>query len=603
MVADGVDPPEGVALRPLLAVRGIGPPAAVVSLAEWVAWRWAGPLPRLLRTASPPTVVRALPSSPERAAPRGRDAGRTEVGTGDPVAALADEALSTPVPSVARLAPAFDAFALVDAACRRVTDGLGAGGALVLVPERREAEELAGRLRRVGHRVALLPEQWALARAGGVVAVGTRGAAFAPLPELALAVVLDAHDEAYHEERSPTWSAWEVVVERARRESVPCALVSPCPTLDLLAAGRLVTATRAEERAGWPSVEVADRRRDDPRTGLYGPRLVDLVRWGVAAPGRRVLCVLNRTGGARLLACGACGELARCPRCGAALSQRSPGSAGDGGAVLACARCGLEQPAVCRACSSTRLRVLRVGVNRAGQELEALVGAPVAVVSTEQDARGAPSTSSELQAAVVVGTEAVLHRLWRADAVAFLDFDAELLAPRLRAGEAALALLARAARVVGAPGAQSTPSTPGALRGQRALGRLLVQTRQPEHPVVRAAVSADPGLLAAAEDPVRRELGLPPIRAQALVSGAAADAYGRALAEAAEPGTEVRGPTDGTWSVLAPDHTALADLLARVPRPPGRMPRRGRSPPGVRAYDVAWGKRRKNRRQPCRSSP
>ena len=45
------------------------------------------------------------------------------------------------------------------------------------------------------------------------------------------AVGLDAHDEAYHEERAPTWAAWAVVVERARREGVPCVLISPCPTL------------------------------------------------------------------------------------------------------------------------------------------------------------------------------------------------------------------------------------------------------------------------------------------------------------------------------------------------------------------------------------
>jgi primosomal protein N' (replication factor Y) len=84
-------------------------------------------------------------------------------------------------------------------------------------------------------------------------------------------------------------------------------------------------------------------------------------------------------------------------------------------------------------------------------------------------------------------------------------------------------------------------------------------------------VSADPGVLAGAEEPVRRELGLPPYRAQALVSGPMADAYGRALADAAGLGIEVRGPSDGAWSVLAPDPAVLADLLAAVPRPPGRL--------------------------------
>src|SRR5579884_2085742 len=162
-------------------------------------------------------------------------------------------------------------------------------------------EEIREIYRQVTHsqRMALLPEQWASARAGGVVALGTRAAAFAPLPALGAAVVLDAHDEAYHEERAPTWSAWEVVAERARRDGAPCLLVRACPTLDLLEAGRLVAGPREAERAGWPPVEVVDRRGEDPRRGLYSSRLVDLVRWAAGAPGRRVLCVLNRTGRAR----------------------------------------------------------------------------------------------------------------------------------------------------------------------------------------------------------------------------------------------------------------------------------------------------------------
>ena len=76
-----------------------------------------------------------------------------------------------------------------------------------------------------------------------------------------------------------------------------------------------------------------------------------------------------------------------------------------------------------------------------------------------------------------VGTEAVLHRVTEADAVAFLDFDQELLAPRYRAVEEALALLARAARLVG---------------GRRPGARVLVQTRVPNHEVLDAALTPIP---------------------------------------------------------------------------------------------------------------
>jgi primosomal protein N' len=99
----------------------------------------------------------------------------------------------------------------------------------------------------------------------------------------------------------------------------------------------------------------------------------------------------------------------------------------------------------------------------------------------------------------------------------------------------------------------------------------MVQTRLPRHDVLVAAVSADPGVVARADDGVRRALGLPPNGALAGVSGEVADTYGSALKQAAAPGTSVSGPVDGVWSVRAPDHRVLCDLLASVVRPSGRL--------------------------------
>ena len=69
VVEDRVDPVAGVEAKPLAASSGMGPPASVVSLAEWAAWRWAGPLSSFLGTASPSRVVRrpvARPDDPDR---------------------------------------------------------------------------------------------------------------------------------------------------------------------------------------------------------------------------------------------------------------------------------------------------------------------------------------------------------------------------------------------------------------------------------------------------------------------------------------------------------------------------------------------------------
>ena len=159
----------------------------------------------------------------------------------------------------------------------------------------------------------------------------------------------------------------------------------------------------------------------------------------------------------------------------------------------------------------------------------------------------------------MVGTEAVLQRIDRADVVAFLDLDQELLAPRYRAAEQALALVARAARVVAASAA------PGA----RAAGRLLLQTRLPDHEVVQAAVRADVGPVAEAEQARRALLRFPPDTAMAEVSGPAAPAFIELLGAPID--VEVVEAGAGRWWLRAPDHQTLCDALAATRRPPGRL--------------------------------
>jgi primosomal protein N' (replication factor Y) len=518
LVALDVEPPPGVALRPLARWSGRGPDAGLIDLAGWAAWRWAGRPASFLRTASPERVVAELPPpAPAR---------RPALGTPGAAGRLATDALRHPC-SVVRLPPAADPSGVALAAAAR-------GHALVLCPTGAQAGAVADRLAQAGVAVARHPRGWAQGAAGATV-VGTRAAAWAPVAELAAVVVIDEHDEAHQQEQAPTWHARDVASERARRAGVPCVLVSPTPSLEALGWGRLITASRSDERAGWPVVDVVDMRRQDPRTGLLPPPLVRILRGD-----RRVVCVLNRTGRARLLACAACGELARCERCDANVSQPSDHE-------LVCARCGAVRPVVCLACGAGRLKALRQGVTRVRDEIEALVGEPVAEVTGASGGRPARTR-------VVVGTEATLHQVPRADVVAFLDFDQELLAPRYRAAEQALGLLVRAARLVG---------------GKAGDGRLVVQTFLPRHEVVQAALHGDPTRVSEAEAARRALLSYPPAAALAEVSGPAAPAFVDGLD--APPGVEVLGPSDGRWLVRAPDHVTLCDALAAAPRPPGRL--------------------------------
>jgi primosomal protein N' (replication factor Y) len=528
------DPEPGVVLRRLAKVSGRGPSAELLDLAEWAAWRWAGRRTHLLRTATPPGVVRSLVSL----APPAPAAGPSSAGI-----QIVDPSLARALTldrGVLRWPPGADRYALVRAAAG--SDGHGPGQMLVLCPSVDEAWALGRRLRRDGVATAVITGdrgsgatgEWIHAASGRArVVVGSRSAAWAPAPDLTRVVVLDEHDEAYQQEAAPTWHARDVVMERAERAGVACLLVSPCPTLEALAWGELVTVDRSRERAGWSRLEVVDQRDLDPALGpLFSPRLVDLVR-----SDGRVLCVLNRTGRARLLACVACTTLARCEVCDAAVSLvDASGGVGD---ELVCGRCDTRRPVVCLACGAH------------GFKQAALAGETVGEVT----ASTAPDDPVLTEVRLLVGTEALLHRVARADSVAFLDYDQELLSLRYRAAEQALGLLARAARLV--------------RRGGTDRGRVLVQTRSPDHPALMAARHADPDRLVRSELPLRVTLGLPPSVALAVVSGQVAPELMGAFGTPG--GVSIQGPVDGAWRLRAADHRVLCDALAATARPPGRV--------------------------------
>ncbi len=521
------EPATGVSveqLKPILKVTGAGPPAELIELAEWASVRWAA------RRIRPFLVV----ASPPRAITGSRLATRSGRVAGGPTSPATTSLLAAGG-GVLRLPPRSDQMPALLSAARYAS--AGGGSLLVIAPNQSQVALLAVRLARAGSSVAKLPDDWAAARAGVDVVIGSRSAAWAPCGGLAAIVVLDEHDEALQEERAPTWHARDVAVERARRAGVPVVLVSPTPTLTAIvehsAAGGLVHPDRRRERAGWPTVTVVDRRDEDPwKRSLITSPLIDRLR----DTSKQVICVSNITGRARVLACRNCRELARCERCDAAVGLDDDGR-------LGCRRCGAYRPAVCLACGRSAFANLRPGVTRLREELEGAANRPVDLVTGATD----PSEhgrSGHRRADVLVGTEAVLHRAVTADVVAFLEFDSELLAPRFRAGEHAMALLVRAARL--AP-------------------ELLIQTFTPDHEVIRAAVAGDPSIVAYGERERRELLSLPPFGALARVSGDGADEFVSALGDAGL----VVGRGAGHHLVRGPDWMTLGQLLNATVRPPG----------------------------------
>ena len=316
VVADGAPSLEGVDVLPLKSWLGWGPPAragrperlGVVALGRPAVVLLAGGVPAGRRPGPPRAAD--VPGDPSlRATPApavGWEASWAAEGT-----------------AMVRLPPTADLIDLVLTVLGRASANRGAGTVLVLVPSTGWATRLSARLVRRGYPVA---GTWEEARAGWPVVVGSRAAAWAPLPHLAAAVVLDAHDAAYREESAPTYSAVDVVMERARRAGVPCVLASPIPPVSMAALTGLPTLSCLDDPGASRLAGPSSRSIGEAPTPARACSLTSSSAWPgpsstmVTGPARGPLvCVYNRTGGARLLACRHCGELARCDRCGAAV--------------------------------------------------------------------------------------------------------------------------------------------------------------------------------------------------------------------------------------------------------------------------------------------
>ncbi len=496
---------------------GLGPPADMLALLEWAARRWVAPLSRFLLAASPPVVVSEVVQAP-------------------PARALDSEILAPTVelaPGVVVVSPTQDPLGLVLHAYQSTL--ARPGSLLVLVPTDAWAQRLRGRLEQRGCAVAQGEREWARMRAGWPVIVGSRGAALAPTPHVRAAVIVDADDEAYRSQSSPTWDAMTMLRERCRRDDAPLWLTSVAPSPDLLVLGPCVE--WGDVAGGWPRVEVLDRREGDPHDGVLTRTTLEEAHRALNREEQvAVVVVLQRLGHGRLYACRRCGELARCGVC-----RQAEVEWGD---ELACQDRHEPRANFCRFCAATNLRKVRVGVSTLARDVAAQLSQRVNEVTA--------ASQTTIDARVVVGTEAVFSRVRRTSLVVFVDFDQYLLAPRESARRHALTAVAKAGRLVGSR--------------REGRGVVMVQTRRHDE-VIEALTRGDVRGVVEDDASTARILGLGPYGAHARASGEAAEEFVAALNSDEVTVRHV----EGAFDLRSGDIDTLTRVLRATPRPSGRL--------------------------------
>jgi primosomal protein N' (replication factor Y) len=402
-------------------------------------------------------------------------------------------------------------FVYVKAIERVVRDGRRA---IVLVPEISLTPQTAQRFEAAfGDRVAVLHsalsqrerfDAWQACARGEIdVVVGARSAVFAPLPNVGLIVVDEAHDSSYKQESVPRYHAVAVARERMRHEGGLLLLGSATPSLESYAAAqqnKLVRLTLHERATAQPlpAVHIVDLRKEFERgnRGIFSSALVQGLGERLRRKEKSLLFV-NRRGSAAALICRNCGNSPECPRCSIALAvHRSE-------RLQRCHYCDYQTPIPrrCSACGFEPIGELGIGTERAVEEvLRFFPDARVLRMDSDTTTRIGDHArilgAFEAEGDVLVGTQMVAKGLdyptVTLAAVVLADLGLHL--PDFRAAERSFGLIAQACGRSG--------------RGRP--GEAIVQTYVPDHPAIRYAASHDYDGFAAAELQERIATGFPP---------------------------------------------------------------------------------------------
>ncbi|MXN17252.1 primosomal protein N' [Pseudooceanicola sp. GBMRC 2024] len=451
--------------------------------------------------------------------------------------------------------------------------------AMVLLPEIALSAEF---LTRVQKRFGARPAEWhsgvtmterrrtwkMIATGEAQLVVGARSALFLPFRDLGLIVVDEEHDSSYKQEDGVLYNARDMTVLRASVAGAQVVLASATPSLESWVNAQAGKYKRLDlvERFGTavlPEMRAIDMRGEDLASGTWiSPTLQSAVRARVEA-GEQALLFLNRRGYAPVTLCRACGKQLECEHCDARLVEHRFMKR------LVCHQCGHEEPVpeVCPHCGAEgQLAAIGPGVERLTEEAQAVFPeARIATLSSDlfSSARAlkqAVETIATGGADIIIGTQLVAkgHNFPLLTLVGVIDSDLGLHGSDMRAAEKTFQLMRQ---VAGRAGRADKP------------GEALMQTYQPEHPVIRAILSGDEEEFWNAEAAAREQAGMPPFGRMAgiiLSSEREGDAMaaGNALARADGPlraaGAMVYGPAQAPIARIRGWHRVR--MLVKAPK-------------------------------------
>lgn len=345
----------------------------------------------------------------------------------------------------------------------------------------------------------------AVANGDARVVVGARSALFLPFQNLNFITVDEEHDPSFKQEEGVLYHARDMAIVRAKLADCPIVLASATPSVETLVNAQSGRYTKLilRERHGvavLPEINTIDMRQYPPDSGRWlSPKIASMMQQTLDA-GEQSMLFLNRRGYAPLTLCRTCGHRFECPNCSTWLVDHRFRQ------ELQCHQCGYVAPTpkLCTECKSEDSLVsCGPGVERIFEEVSQLFEAARITVMTS-DTMTRPREVAKMvqriaegQIDIVIGTQIVTkgYHFPNLTLVGVVDADLGLRGGDLRAGERTYQQMVQ---VAGRAGRAEKP------------GRVLLQTYEPEHPVMQALLKGDGEAFLNAEIDARARYNMPP---------------------------------------------------------------------------------------------
>lgn len=398
--------------------------------------------------------------------------------------------------------------------------------ALFLVPEIALTTQLTKRLQRVfGAKVVIYHSKFSdservdiwrrmLQSNEPLVVIGARSAVFLPFARLGLVIVDEEHEPSYKQyDPAPRYNGRDAATMLAAMHGAKTLYGSATPTVETsykARSGKFGLVELKERFAGstLPEIEIVDlgaqRRSRSMTDGMFSPQLTRAVNKTVRHDGKQAILFHNRRGYAPMARCKLCQFVPKCDFCDVSLTYHRYPTEG-----LSCHYCGTNYPIprVCPNCSEPAIEIVGFGTERLEEDLKENFS-DLRVLRMDLDTtRNKDSYSkiidefSEHKADILVGTQMVTKGLDFKDVnlVGVLNADALINFPDFRSAERAFNMLEQ---VGGRSGRSVADGGDGA--------RVIIQTYNPEHPVIQFAAQHNYEGFYEHELAERRQFGYPP---------------------------------------------------------------------------------------------